>query len=233
MPQTGTPHRPARRTSRRAGAAPRPVANRVGLRVAVGEFRPCDVSAQGLLRPVRMIGEESFHPDTRALLAYGRALAGQGPSPARALAGGADHLAERLFVFDRSGDGRLIVRTFGAELVTLFGSDLKDRDLCGIWPEGDHALLRAFVAAVGAAAAPGVARALGETACGRRIGMEMLLTPLRMVPSTSDRFLGLFQPLGGQAFLNGRTVVVLRLGALHLPEGRIQPAGLRLVVSNS
>jgi len=179
-----------------------------------------------------MIGEETFHPDTRALLAYGRVLAGEGASPAKALAGRADHLAERLLVFDRLPDGRLMVRTFGAELVSLFGGDFKDRDFCGLWLAPEQALLRAFVSSTGGAAAPGVARATGETACGLKLGLELLVTPLRMPPATIDRYLALVQPLGGQTLLKGRPIVLVRLGALHLPPCRPPAPSLRLVVSN-
>ena len=55
------------------------------------------------------MGEETFHPDTRALLAYGRALAGSGAAPKK---GGADQVLERLFVIERMKDGRWPVRTF-------------------------------------------------------------------------------------------------------------------------
>ena len=52
-----------------------------------------------------MMGEETFHPDTRALLAYGRALAGAtGATPKK---GGADQVLERLFVIERTKDGRM------------------------------------------------------------------------------------------------------------------------------
>ena len=56
-----------------------------------------------------MMGEETFHPDTRALLSYGRALAGAGAPPKK---GGADRVLERLFVIERTADGRLPIRTF-------------------------------------------------------------------------------------------------------------------------
>jgi hypothetical protein len=178
-----------------------------------------------------MTGEETFHPDTRALLAYGRVLAGTGDPPARPLAhGGADRLAERLFVMDRQPDARLIVRTFGAELVTLFGSDLRERDFAELWTPADRPLLRAFVAAVGAAGQPGILRTHAESAGGCRFGAEILVTPLRTPPAASDRYLGLFQPLGGEAFVG--TVARLRLGSLHPPEARLPPAPLRLVVRN-
>ncbi len=179
-----------------------------------------------------MTGEESFHPDTRALLAYGRVLAGSGDPPPRqpGQAGGADRLAERLFVMDRQGDGRLMIRTFGAELVSLFGADLRDRDFADLWPRADRPLLMAFITAVADAGQPGIVRANAESQGGARLGAEILITPLRTPPLTSDRYLGLFQPLGGEAFLAG--VARLRLGALYPPEARVTPGPLRLVVSN-
>jgi hypothetical protein len=177
-----------------------------------------------------MTGEETFHPDTRALLAYGRALAGGGEAP-RQPAARADKLAERLFVVDRMADRRLLVRTFGAELVTLFGADLRERDFAALWPAADRVLLEAFVSAVGAAGQPGILRVDALDADRARLGAEILLTPLRMANASADRYLGLFQPLGGEAFAAG-PLVTLRLGAIHPPEARVPPAPPRLVVSN-
>lgn len=179
-----------------------------------------------------MTGEETFHPDTRALLAYGRALAGTGDPPRGADAPRADRLTERLFVFDRLADGRFIVRTFGAELIALFGADLRDRDLLGLWSAPDRALLQALVGAVDAAGQPGIARVRGESGDGGRIAAEILLTPLRTPPATADRYLGLFQPLGGEAFLGDSTIARLVLGALHPPEARAPAPRPRLVVVN-
>ena len=180
-----------------------------------------------------MIGEETFHPDTRALLAYGRALAGHGEPPAKAPGDkGADRLAERLFVFDRLADGRMLVRTFGTELVALFGGDLRDRDFFGLWPDADQSLLRAFIIAVEGAGQPGIVRAQAESEGGKRMGAEILVTPLRTTPATCDRYLGLFQPLGGEAFLGGEALVRLRLGSIHPPQARLTASPLRLVVRN-
>lgn len=179
-----------------------------------------------------MTGEETFHPDTRALLAYGRALAGSGDAPARQPGHKADKLAERLFVLDRFADTRLVVRTFGAELVTLFGADLREGDFAALWPASDRALLDAFVVAVGAAGQPGIVRADATSTAGARFGAEILLTPLRVPSPAADRYLGLFQPLGGEAFADG-ALIALRLGALYPPEARLPPRAPRLVVSNS
>jgi hypothetical protein len=46
-----------------------------------------------------------------------------------------------------------------------------------------------------------------------------------------DRYLGLFQPLGGEHFLGGRTVQLMRIGSLHPPLAK-RPKGVRLVVVN-
>src|SRR5215470_5337163 len=106
-----------------------------------------------------MLGEETFHPDTRALLAYGRALAGAGAAPKR---GGADQVLERLFVIERMSDGRWPVRTFGADLVKLFGRDLKEHDFARFWLEPDLKLMAALIESCAAAGEPAIARVNAE-----------------------------------------------------------------------
>ncbi|HWA01836.1 MAG TPA: PAS domain-containing protein [Caulobacterales bacterium] len=175
-----------------------------------------------------MIGEETFHPDTRALLAYGRALAGSAAPPRK---GGADQVLERLFVIERAADGRWPVRTFGQELVTLFGRDLKEHDFARLWLASDLKLMAALIDASAAAGEPAIARVMAETTPGRRLGAEILITPLRVEPSFGDRYLCLFQSLGGEAFLEGKPIHRLRLGSLHPPEAK-EPKGMRLVVVN-
>lgn len=175
-----------------------------------------------------MMGEETFHPDTRALLAYGRALAGAGDAPKK---GGADQVLERLFVLERTADGRLPIRTFGMDLVTMFGRDLRDHDFGRLFLAPDLALIQALIASSAAAGEPAIARVTAETACGRMLGGELLLTPLRVEPSLAPRFLGMFQSLGGEQFLDGRPIQVLKLGSLHPPQAK-SPKGMRLVVVN-
>jgi len=175
-----------------------------------------------------MMGEETFHPDTRALLAYGRALAGVGAAPKK---GGADHVIDRLFVIQRMKDGRLPIRTFGAELVKLFGRDLREHDLARFFLAPDLAMLKAMIDASFTAGEPAIARITAETSCGRLLGAEILLTPLKVDNSADERFLGLFQPLGGESFLDGRTIQLMRIGSLHPPAAKT-PKGMRLVVVN-
>jgi hypothetical protein len=175
-----------------------------------------------------MMGEETFHPDTRALLAYGRALAGSAAPPKK---GGADQVLDRLFVIERLSDGRMPMRTFGAELIALFGSDLKDHDFARLFLEPDLALLRALIDASAAAGEPAIARIVAETRGGHRLGAEILLTPLKVDNGLSNRFLGLFQSLGGDAFTRGGSIHLLRLGSLHPPLAKA-PKPMRLVVVN-
>ena len=178
--------------------------------------------------PTEMMGEETFHPDTRALLAYGRALAGAGAPPRK---GGADQVLERLFVIERMRDGRLPIRSFGTELVALFGADLRDHDFARFFLAPDLAMLNAMIGACEAAGEPGIARIAAETASARQLGAEILITPLKVDTALGDRFLGLFQSLGGEDFLEGQAIRLMRIGSLHPPCAKA-PKGMRLVVVN-
>src|ERR1700758_3385065 len=102
-----------------------------------------------------MMGEETFHPDTRALLAYGRALAGAGAKPQK---GGADHVLERLFVIERTKDGRWPVRSFGQDLVKVFGRDLREHDFARFWLDPDLKLMLALIESCALAGEPAIAR---------------------------------------------------------------------------
>jgi|CXWL01.1.fsa_nt_gi hypothetical protein len=177
-----------------------------------------------------MMGEETFHPDTRALLAYGRTLAGSTAAPPKKH-GRADQVLERLFVIERAKDGRWPIRTFGADLVKVFGQDLKEHDFARFWLAPDLRLLSALIEACAAANEPGIARVTAETGDGRYLGAEILFTPLKVEQAMGERYLGLFQSLGGHPFLSTQQIVRLRLGSLHPPLAKT-PKGVRLVVSN-
>jgi len=182
-----------------------------------------------LLLRRHMIGEETFHPDTRALLAYGRALAGDSHAPKK---GGADQVIERLFVIERTNDGRLPIRTFGQELITLFGRDLREHDFARFFLQPDLMLMRALIEACAAAGQPGIVRVTAQTLCGKTLGAELLVTPLRLDSAMlGERYLGMFQPLGGEPFLDGRPIQLLRIASIHPPEAK-PPARMRLVVVN-
>lgn len=176
-----------------------------------------------------MMGEETFHPDTRALLAYGRALAGAGVAPKK---GRADQVLERLFVIERTKDGRWPIRTFGADLVKTFGQNLKEHDFARFFLEADFKLLGALIDSCAAAGEPAIVRVVAETGGGKKLGAEILFTPLKVEAMFGERFLCLFQNLGGEAFLEGETIARIKLGSLHPPEARTPRSNVRLVVVN-
>jgi hypothetical protein len=176
-----------------------------------------------------MMGEETFHPDTRALLTYGRALAGDGVPPKK---GRADQVLERLFVIERMPDGRLPIRTFGRELVQLFGADMREHDFARYFLSPDLGMLRSLINACEAAGEPGIVRVTGETSDRRTLGAEILFTPLKVDHHLGHRFLGLFQSLGGDAFVAARPIFRLKIGSLHPPTAK-SPKGLRLAVVNA
>ena len=89
----------------------------------------------------------------------------------------------------------------------------------------------ALIEACTAAGAPAVARVAAETMCGRTLGAEVLITPLKVDAFLGNRFLAMFQTLGGENFLGGRPIQRLRLGSLHPPLAKA-PMGMRLVVVN-
>lgn len=175
-----------------------------------------------------MLGEETFHPDTRALLTYGRALAGAQSPPKR---GRADQVLERLFVIERMAEGRLPIRTFGRDLVNLFGADLREHDFTRFFLAPDLELLRALIRACEAAGEPGIMRITAEMGDGSRLGAELLITPLKVDSHLGYRFLCMFQALGGEAFTHGQMIQRLRVGSLHPPAAKA-PAKLRLAVVN-
>jgi hypothetical protein len=175
------------------------------------------------------LADEPFHPDTRALLEYGRAIAaGRTPPGIKA----ADKLADRLFVIEGVPDGRANFLTFGADLIALFKRDLRRSDLLNLFLPPDQALMRAFLGAIVAANQPGVVCAIGESECGLQLGVELLATPLAKGVLSGERLLGLIQPLGGEGFLGEKALARLRVTSLFPPLARAPTQPLRLVVSN-
>jgi hypothetical protein len=176
------------------------------------------------------LSDQPFHPDTRALLDYGRAIAaGRSPPSIKA----ADKLADRLFVIDGVAEGRANFLTFGSELITLFKRDLRRSDLLDLFLAPDRAMLRTFLASITAANQPGVACVVAETNCGLQVGAEILATPLARGVLSGERLLGLIQPLGGESLLGERAIARLRLIGLFPPPARAPTKRLQLVVNNA
>ena len=171
-----------------------------------------------------MMGEETFHPDTRALLAYGRALAGAGGAAPKK--GGADQVLERLFVIERLKDGRLPMRTFGAELVTLFGADLRHHDFARMFLAPDLALVNALISACEAAGEPGILRHR-RNRLPALMGVEILLTLLKFDANSAPASWA-FSAVGRRIF-SARAILRLKLGFVHSPAAKGWPGRASVV----
>lgn len=176
------------------------------------------------------LNDEPFHPDTRALLDYGLAIASGRTPPA---VNAADKLGDRLFVIDGVKDHRANFLTFGSELVALFRRDLRRTELLDLFLPADRALMRALIGAVSSANQPGVACCAAEAQDGTKVGIEILLTPLAKGVLSGERLLGLMQPLGGEGFLGAAAITRLRVMSLFPPAARERQRPIRLVVSNT
>ena len=96
-------------------------------------------------------------------------------------------------------------------------------------------MMSAFLDAVQLDSAPGVIRGRGETMTGQRVELELTLMPLAKQSEQTDnqRLLGLYQTLGGEAFLKGRPVWRHRISMLVPPDTRLAEPRLKLVASNA
>ena len=114
-------------------------------------------------------------PDTPAIALdnVSKHFAGAGAAPKK---GGADQVLERLFVIERMKDGRLPIRTFGAELVNMFGADMREHDFSRYFLAPDLAMVNALINACEVAGEPGILRVTAETGDRRMLGAEILLT---------------------------------------------------------
>jgi hypothetical protein len=169
-----------------------------------------------------MIGEETLHSTTRALLAYGRALIGTGPPPPYKGAAGA---SDRLFVLERAGETRIDIRASGPHLDALLGRPANGLDLAGLFAGPDKNLFLAFLTAAAAAPGPGVLRVVTDGAHA----LELMIAPLSPKFAGRNRYLGHFQPVDDATTIG--PMLQLRIAAIHtsLPRPRHR---LRLVVSN-
>jgi hypothetical protein len=169
-----------------------------------------------------MIGDETLHSTTRALVAYGRALIGTGPPPPYKGAAGA---SDRLFVLERVGEARVDIRASGPHLDALIGRPANGLDLASLFAGPDKTLFLALLAAATAAPGPGVLRVLAD---GDQ-SFELMIAPLSPKFAGRNRYLGHFQPREEEALIG--PMQQLRIAAIHTSLARPRHR-LRLVVSN-
>ena len=175
--------------------------------------------------------QRMMHPNTRILLDAWRRMAAepdqldQGPQASEY-----PSLLDRLFVLRQASDGTWVFSNNGSALERLIGRELGDQDFLGLWSGNDRMIVSALLESTSAIGEPAIIRMAGETLRGNRCDMEMPLTPLN--GRSGMRILGLYQSLGGEAMLQGRTIWRHRITSLRMPERREPEPRIRLVARN-
>jgi len=176
--------------------------------------------------PDRMI-----HPNTRILLEAWRRMSvnpdemAQGPQ-----ASDYPHLIDRLFVLRRTPDGVWVFSNSGGALQKMLGREMEDHDFLSLWSGNERLMMSALIESTSNAAEPSVVRMSGETLRGNRCDLEMPLAPL--TGKSGIRMLGLYQSLGGEAMLHGRTIWRHTITSIQMPVKRVSEPRIQLVASN-
>jgi len=157
-----------------------------------------------------------FHSTTQRLIDYWRSCCLQGAAPLRASidpSAFAD-LMPQAFILGRSFSGVYPMRLAGGFVADLHGRDIRRLNGLSLWAERDRSRLQLALEETRRRPEPLVAtaEAASET---HRVGIEVLFAPLVGPDGDVDRFLGLYQPLGMTARLQGQPVSTLSLRALQ------------------
>lgn len=157
-----------------------------------------------------------FHSTTELLIDYWRSCARDGRAPARSAVNPADfpQLLPQIFILGRTASGIYPVRLAGGFVADLHGCDLRRRNGLTLWSERDRPRLQTALEEARRRPEPLVAVA-EVLADGASMGMEVLFAPLADQEGGPDRFLGLYQPLGFTARLQGRTARALAVRDLR------------------
>jgi hypothetical protein len=151
-----------------------------------------------------------FHPNTELLIDYWRARSVNGTLPSRRDIDPADFawMAPQVFMLGRVMSGIYPLRLVGGFVADLHQRDLRQQNGLSLWSERDRSRLQTALEEARRRPAPVVAQA-EALADGASLGMEVLFAPLAGVEGGPDRFLGLYQPLGMTARLQGRPALEL------------------------
>ena len=179
--------------------------------------------------------EKSIHPNSRVIIDAWRRMRAH---PSHNFAGGPkirEHpeIVSNIFVIQSMQDGAWPFRTTGERLERLLGRELRDHDFRDLWTGPDKEMVTALLHAIRVDGSPGFIRARGESLNAQRVDVELTLLPLVLSSrhGVQPRFLGLYQPLGGESLLKGRPVWRHRLSMIAPPDSREIKPSIRLVKS--
>lgn len=176
----------------------------------------------------------SLHPNTSAMLqAWTRITKSPDDVDGGPSAEDFPELLGRLFIIESSHSGFMSFRIAGDQLSSVLGRNLIGTNFLSLWIGPDRELASALLQCIISENRPGLLRGYGETSHNRRVEIEIAIAPLGRQRSGRDKFLCLYQTLGGEAMLNNKSVWSHRIRSLHPPEPERRPANLRLVQNNT
>ena len=173
----------------------------------------------------------TIHPNTRLLLDAWRRMAANPDQIAHGPQVNAHpNLIENLFVLSRTDDGAWVFSNAGSAMSRLLGRELEDHDFQTLWSGNDRWMMAALIDTTAFEGEPSLVRLSGESLRGYRCDIEISLAPLQS--RAGPKILGLYQTLGGEPMLRGRTIWRHRIQSLRMPDQRNAEPRIRLVASN-
>lgn len=152
------------------------------------------------------------------LFQYWNTVRGDRPLPRRDEIAPAEirSLLPDLFMLQRQADGTSRFRLAGTRVCALFGAELRDRQFSALWQQSDKAELACFPERVMTRCTPMLISAVGRSAAGDALQVELLLTPLASADGNNDRVLGTLSPLSRPPWLHVTPVANLAASGLTI-----------------
>jgi hypothetical protein len=158
------------------------------------------------------------HSNTELLIDYWRSRRGERAAPRRSDIDPVDfaRLLPRIFIAEARDGGDVVFRLAGEAVIELHGRPLSGQSLPSLWRH-DHRrhLLTALQAAL-RSARPMVVGAEPDGPQNQDARLEVLFAPLTGPGGDVDRFLGLYQPLGGSFAAPLDPLVIANLAGVPL-----------------
>jgi hypothetical protein len=124
-------------------------------------------------------------------------------------------MLSNIFILEATNPQRPQYRLAGTSLCDRFGFELKGTDFLANWEASSRSALSLLLKQAQAIRQPVAISALGTTAQGAVVEMEIVLAPITFGMETPTRFLGIVQVLSDMAPLFGQPIAFQRLVASH------------------
>lgn len=167
-----------------------------------------------------------LHANTKAMLLAWKRMTKNGTAEEHGGPSADDYpgLLGRLFVIEQARADIVTFRIAGDTLTSLLGRNLVGTNFLDIWTGADRQMAVALLTSIIEGKKPGVIRLNGETRNERQLDVEISIAPLERRQNGGNRFLCLYQTLGGEAMLKNQPIKTHKIKSLYLPEATKRPA---------